>query len=104
LLSGIRSGAKFVAKNPIFGKIKHLPWDEMLPPSKRGNAPISRIDSKPINIHHESQKRLWPFQEVHYSQHKEISHPNRVSEVDRKEFSKWRSEYWIKQRDNWRFK
>ena len=35
--------------------VKHLPREKLIKPPKRGNAPISKVDGKPIELHHDGQ-------------------------------------------------
>ncbi|BCX04248.1 MAG: hypothetical protein KatS3mg053_2186 [Candidatus Roseilinea sp.] len=90
--------------------IKRLPNDQMQPHTKRGNAPTSLKDGKPIEIHHEDQNPEGPFVEMHSSDHRGVgnystNHPakNRPSLIDR---VKWRSDvrrYWREEWDRGRW-
>lgn len=98
-------------QNPVTENIRNkVPDDEVLPPEKRGNAPISKIDGEPIEIHHDEQKRFGPFDEMHATDHRygenyKKNHPNykKKSKVDRTEFQKWKKEYWMNEWDKGRW-
>jgi len=91
--------------NPLIWNTKKLPDDEILPPKKRWDAPISKKDGKPVNIHHENQNPEWPFSEKHFSNHKNIPNkkPSQITPEIRKHFNKFRKKYRENERDNWRF-
>lgn len=97
--------------NPIIDKMQNrVPNNEISPPSKRGNAPISNKDGKPIEIHHRNQEPLGPFDEMHISDHRygenyKNNHPyyNTQSKVNRTQFRKWQREYWAQEWDNGRW-
>lgn len=87
-----------------------VPNNEVTPPSKRGNAPISKKDGKPIEIHHNEQEPLGPFDEMHPSDHRygenyKKNHPNynSKSRIDRTQFREWKKEYWEQEWDNGRW-
>ena len=44
--------------------------DELNPPTKRGNAPTSKKDGKPIEIHHDNQNPNGPFYEKTQTDHR----------------------------------
>lgn len=91
--------------NPIIWNIKKLPNSEIISPIKRWNAPISKIDWWPINIHHEWQNPNWPFTEIHVTEHRKISNNKPwLTKDQRNEFNNFRNEYWRGEWDNWRFK
>ena len=80
--------------------------DNLIPPSKRGNAPISIEDGKPIEIHHEGQNPNGPFSEKTFSNHRgkgnyKENHPNynKPSKIDRNEFQKQKKAYWKREWD-----
>ncbi|GIP61913.1 hypothetical protein J32TS6_04680 [Virgibacillus pantothenticus] len=105
--------AKKVKKidNPISKRIKaRVPNDEVISPTKRGNAPMSKKDNKPIEIHHKDQNPDGPFYEMHPSDHRygkndKINHPNKgnPSKIDRKQWRKDRRNYWKSEWDNGRW-
>ncbi|WP_302052589.1 HNH/ENDO VII family nuclease [Virgibacillus pantothenticus] len=105
--------AKKVKKidNPISKRIKaRVPNDEVISPTKRGNAPMSKKDNKPIEIHHKDQNPDGPFYEMHPSDHRygkndKINHPNKgnPSKIDRKQWRKDRRNYWKGEWDNGRW-
>jgi hypothetical protein len=87
-----------------------VPNNEISPPKNRGNAPISNIDHRPIEIHHEGQNPDGPFHEMHPSDHRygdnyKKNHPNfdGNSKIDRKQFRKDTRKYWEKEWDSGRF-
>jgi hypothetical protein len=70
-----------IAKDDEFGQtcvlvhnaeynVKHLPKDEVIPLSQKGNAPISIKDGKPVEIHHVGQCPNGPFEVMHPSDHR----------------------------------
>jgi hypothetical protein len=100
-----------VTDNPISKNMKtRVPDDEITPPIKRGNAPISKKDKRPIEIHHEGQDPNGPFHEMHASDHRygdnyKKNHPNYngQSRIDRKQFRKDVRKYWESEWDRGRF-
>jgi len=108
-VKGGKAGYKAIKGAPIKGK--KLPNDEIHPPPKRGNAPISKKDDKPIELHHRGQKPDGPVDEMHPSDHRygknqKKNHPNtgqKPSAIDRKEFKKWRKKAWEEEWDSGRF-
>ena len=97
-------------KNVIDNMQNRVPNNEVTPPNKRGNAPISNKDGKPIEIHHKDQEPLGPFDEMHPSDHRygenyKKNHPNYngKSKVDRTQFREWKREYWEQEWDNGRW-
>ncbi len=83
---------------------------EVIKPNKRGNAPISKKDNRPIEIHHDEQNPNGPFFEMHPSNHRygqnyKKNHPNynKKSKINRKEFKKATRKYWSKEWDNGRW-
>ena len=87
-----------------------VPNNEVSLPNKRGNAPISNKDGREIEIHHDKQQPLGPFEEMHPSDHRygenyKKNHPNykKKSKVDRTQFNKWKKEYWENEWDNGRW-
>jgi len=99
------------SSNPVINNMESkVSNDDIIPPDKRGNAPISKIDGKPIEIHHNEQERLGPYMEMHVSDHRygenyKKNHPNynKKSKVDRTEFKKWKTEYWENEWDEGRW-
>jgi len=97
--------------NPVIDNMQNrVPNNEVTPPNKRGNAPISNKDGKPIEIHHKDQEPLGPFDEMHPSDHRygenyKKNHPNYngKSKVDRTQFREWKREYWEQEWDNGRW-
>ncbi len=96
--------------DPISGNIQRLPNDEMLPPTHRGNAPVSTKDGFPIEIHHQGQEPDGPFEEMSRTDHRgkgnDIkNHPNKgkSSKIDRTQFNRDKRRYWEKEwdRDRW---
>ncbi|WP_433958713.1 HNH/ENDO VII family nuclease [Cytobacillus horneckiae] len=68
-----------------------LPNSEINQPVKRGNAPTSKKDGKPIEIHHNEQSPDGPFHEMHRTDHRlgenyKLNHPNlgSPSKINRK--------------------
>ena len=65
---------------------------------ERGLAPHDK-NGKPIELHHVQQKSDGMLAELTYEEHRsagvdKMLHPNKVSEIDRLEFSKIKSEHW----------
>lgn len=95
-------GGKNPPKNPISGNMKNrVSNKEVTPPKTRGNAPVSKKDNRPIEIHHEGQNPKGPFSEKHASDHRygdnyKKNHPDydKTSKIDRKQFKKDKKEYW----------
>jgi hypothetical protein len=95
---------------PISGNVERLPDDELLSPSKRGNAPVSTKDDKPIEIHHVGQKPEDPFKEMTQTDHRgpgnfAKNHHNTgqsPSQVDRREWKRQQRQYWRKEWDRGR--
>jgi len=82
----------------------------VMKPKKRGNAPISKKDGRPIEIHHDNQNASGPFREMHASDHRygrnyKKNHPNHAkkSEIDRKKFRKDKRKYWASEWDKGRW-
>jgi hypothetical protein len=98
-------------KNPVIDNMKtRLPNDQLNSPSRRGNAPISKIDNNPVEIHHEGQKPDGPFHEMTKTDHRrgenyKKNHPDydQPSKIDRKEFDKQKKEYWKNEWDDGRW-
>jgi len=88
---------------------KRLPNDELIPPSKRDNAPISKKDGKPIELHHDGQMPDSPLKEMHMTEHRgsgnyKKNHPEKgPSQIDRPKHDKNRKEHWSQVWDdsNW---
>ena len=87
-----------------------VPNNNINPPKKRGNAPISKKDNRSIEIHHNEQMPRGPFDEMHPSDHRygqnykqNHSNYNEPSKIDRKEFRKWKREYWENEWDGGRW-
>jgi hypothetical protein len=85
-----------------------IPDDELIPPDKRGNAPIDKETGKPIEIHHKDQNPAGPFKEMRWEEHRgrgqhKKNHPKRPSEIDRNREGKRRKDYWGKYWDEGRF-
>ncbi len=85
--------------------------DELLPPSKRGNAPVSKEDGKPLEIHHDNQNPNGPFIEMTFTEHRGkgnyvTNHPDytKPSQIDRKQFEIDRKNYWNSEWDSGRWK
>ena len=83
---------------------------EITPPSVRGNAPISKKDGLPIEIHHLNQNADGPFVEMHATDHrygenykKNHSNYNGASTINRKQFRADKNEYWKHEWDKGRF-
>ncbi|WP_427392370.1 HNH/ENDO VII family nuclease [Geobacillus icigianus] len=97
--------------NSISDNMKtRIPNNEIFAPNKRGNAPISKKDNRPIEIHHEGQNPNGPFHEMHASDHRfgenyKMNHPcyNEKSGIDRKQFRKDVRKYWESEWDRGRF-
>lgn len=84
--------------------------DSVTPPEKKGNAPVSNQDGKPVEIHHEGQNPNGPFHEMSQTDHRvgdnyKKNHPDfdQPSQVDRKEFNKQKKDYWQGEWDNGRW-
>ncbi|SHN02816.1 intein C-terminal splicing region [Anaerosporobacter mobilis DSM 15930] len=99
-------------ENPVIDNMEsRVPDSEVEIPNKRGNAPTSKKDGKPIEIHHDEQNPNGPFKEMHPSDHrygenykKNHFNYNQKSKVDRTQFRKWKNEYWNSEWDNGRWK
>ena len=97
--------------NPVIDNMEsRVPNSEVRAPSTRGNAPISIKDNRPIEIHHDGQNPMGPFEEMHPSDHRYGSnyvtnHPNydQPSLIDRAQFRSWVREYWENEWDNGRW-
>jgi len=50
--------------------VTHLPRHEIIPPAKRGNAPISVKDNRPVELHHNGQMPDSPLVAMHPSEHR----------------------------------
>lgn len=90
---------------------RRIPNSEIDVPNKRGNAPYSKKDGLPVEIHHNEQEPLGPFREMHPSEHRfgenyTKNHPNynEKTKIDRTQFRKWKKEYWENEWDNGRWK
>ena len=58
-------------ENPVIDNMEsRVPDSEVEIPNKRGNAPTSKKDGKPIEIHHDEQNPNGPFKEMHSSDHR----------------------------------
>lgn len=65
---------------------------------KRGGAPIDK-NGRPIELHHVQQKSDGMLAELTFEEHRsagidKMLHPNKVSEIDRLDFNKVKSEHW----------
>ena len=87
-----------------------IPNSELNPPGKRGNAPTTKADNKPVEIHHVGQNPTGPYKEMGQKEHRgqgndKRNHPNKNKEtkIDRKKFNKQRRDYWKKEYDSGRF-
>ena len=97
--------------NPVKQNMKNkVPDDQISAPSKRGNAPTSKQDGKPIEIHHEGQNPEGPFHEMSRTDHRggnnyKNNHPNydKPTQVNRNEFNKMKSDYWKSEWDSGRW-
>ncbi len=96
--------------NNIQGKVSN---DEINPPTKRGNAPISKKDGHPIEIHHNEQNPNGPFFEKTRTDHRlgenyKLNHPNgtQKSSINRVQFKYQVRKYWEHEWDSgrWRLK
>ena len=98
--------------NPVIDNMqKRVPNSEITPPVTRGNAPISKKDGRPIEIHHVNQQTEGPFKEMHPSEHRygqnyKANHPNYNgnSTIDRTQFRNDKRSYWEHEWDSGRFK
>lgn len=76
--------------------------DLLNPPSKPGNAPTFKKDGTPVEIHHDGQKRIGPFKEMHQKDHRmgdnyKKNHPDGqkpLTKEERKEFNNAKKDYW----------
>ena len=83
-------------------EVKHLPDDELIAPPNRGKAPISKVDGKPIELHHDGQTPDSTLKAMTQTDHRlgenfRNNHPNTgqaPSEIDRPEFAKIRKDVW----------
>lgn len=97
--------------NPISKNVKtRVSNDEVISPPKKGDAPISKKNNKPIEIHHEGQNPNGPFHEMHPSDHRyggndKKNHPDKgnPSKIDRTQWKKDRRNYWKNEWDNGRW-
>lgn len=97
--------------NPVKDNMKtRVSNDSVTPPEKKGNAPVSNQDGKPVEIHHEGQNPNGPFHEMSQTDHRvgdnyKKNHPDfdQPSQVDRKEFNKQKKDYWQGEWDNGRW-
>jgi RHS repeat-associated protein len=95
----------------IGDNVTRLPNDEIIPPTRRGNAPTSAQDGKPIEIHHEGQSADGPFREMHRTDHRggdnyARNHQNtgqEPSQIDRGQWNRDRRTYWEQEWDSGRW-
>ena len=96
--------------NNIQGKVSN---DEINPPTKRGNAPISKKGGHPIEVHHNGQNPNGPFFEKTRTDHRlgenyKLNHPNgtQKSSINRAQFKYQVRKYWEHEWDSgrWRLK
>jgi len=100
-----------IDSNPVKENMKNrIPNEQITPPIKRGNAPTSNQDGKPVEIHHEGQNSDGPFQELSRTNHRggdnyKLNHPNynKPSEIDRTEFGRQKVDYWKGEWDSGRW-
>ena len=92
---------KIVSKNMK----ERIPNDELEPPKNRGDAPISKKDGKPIEIHHNEQNPNGPFYEKTQTEHRlgenyKKNHPNgnKKSKINRSQWKTQKRNYWC---DEW---
>ncbi len=85
--------------------------DELNPPTKRGNAPTSKKDGKPIEIHHDNQNPNGPFYEKTQTDHrlggnykKNHPHYNEGSKINRAQWRQQKKNYWKNEWDSGRWK
>jgi hypothetical protein len=90
---------------------ERVPNDELEPPTKRGNAPISKKDGKPIEIHHNEQNPEGPFYEKTQTDHRlggnyKKNHPNysEKSKINRSQWAQQKKKYWENEWDAGRWK
>ncbi len=60
---------------------------------EQGLAPLDR-NGEPVQLHHADQKNEGARIELTASEHRQMKHPLRESEIDRNEFTKERERYW----------
>lgn len=104
--------AKPLASCRIGDDVKRLPDDKIEVPPKRGDAPLSVDDGKPVEIHHVDQNPDGPFVELSRTDHRgkgnfKDNHPNtgqEPSKIDRREWRRMVDEYWREEWDRGRFK
>ena len=84
--------------------------DQVDPPEKRGCAPTSKEDGKPIEIHHNEQNPNGPFKEMTQTDHRgagnyKANHPNlgQPSKIDRAAWRRQVREYWNQEWDRGRW-
>jgi hypothetical protein len=109
---GTGNGYKYWNKTTEFKNVKVYQRDDIINPNmkdamgrtnlermKKGLAPLGP-DGKSINLHHTTQRNTSSIAEVTQTFHKENSaiihiNPNTIpSGINRKEFNKWRTDYW----------
>ena len=85
---------------------ERVPNDKVDPPEKRGCAPTSKEDGKPIEIHHNEQNPNGPFREMTQTDHRgpgnyKANHPNlgQPSKIDRAAWRRQVREYWNQEWD-----
>lgn len=90
---------------------ERLPNDELDPPTKRGNAPTSKKDGKPIEIHHDDQSPNGPFYEKTQTDHrlggnykKNHPHYDEKSKINRAQWRQQKKKYWENEWDSGRWK
>ena len=90
---------------------ERIPNDEIEPPKERGNAPISKKDGKPIEIHHDEQSPNGPFYEKTRTDHRlgrnyKKNHPHYKdkSRINRSNFAQQKKKYWENEWDSGRWK
>ncbi|MBO2536949.1 HNH/ENDO VII family nuclease [Rummeliibacillus suwonensis] len=116
--SGKGTDYKYWNKITEFKNVKVYQRDDIIDPNmkdamgrtnlermKKGLAPLGS-DGKSINLHHTTQRNTSSIAEVIQTFHKENSsvihiNPNAIpSGINRKEFNKWRTDYWKNRANN----
>jgi hypothetical protein len=109
---GTNNGYEYWNKTAEFKNVKVYQRDDIIDPNmkdamgrtnlermKKGLAPLGP-DGKSLNLHHTTQRNISSIAEVTQTFHKENSlvihiNPNTIpSGINRKDFNKWRIDYW----------
>ena len=101
----------FIKSEKIIGIDMEVLQRKALSYSMRGNAPISKKDGKPIEIHHNEQNPEGPFYEKTQTDHRlggnyKKNHPNYSEKfkINRSQWAQQKKKYWENEWDAGRWK